>query len=351
MRRFLIMLFAVLLCPAVASASPRVHYHNPLSDVSTGRALSCPDPHVIDARRGGFRYYMLCTTDREPNALVIHKSNDLVHWLPAGYVFPRGKQPWWALPSGTSHGGRFWAPEIYRINGKWVVYFAASLNQAHLGGPQGTHALGVATSLTLRGPWHTHVLHYRGQFNRVNHWQESFGGVIDPSVVRDSRTQKLYLFWGEQPTQIWMGQLSSDGQKLDSHIRPVLFPSKPWECHPPGSCTLEGPEPFYRHGVLNLLYSGASTWDGSYVVGSAVSSGPEGAFTKLDQPILRSGRGFIAPGHCSQPITGPDGRTYIMYHAITTPDVHHVSSSRILMLARVAWVNGRMVINGDGRAG
>ncbi len=289
-----------------------------LKDVATGQPLSCPDPHVIDARRGGFRYYMVCTTDREADALVIHKSNDLVHWLPAGYVFPHGRQPWWALPSATPHGGRFWAPEIYRIGGKWVVYFSTTLDasKVHLGVFRGTQAVGVASSPTLRGPWSTRILHYRGEFNRVNHWKETFGGVIDPSVARDERTGQLYLFWAVQPTQIWVGKLSLDGLRLDRHIRPVLVPSKPWECHPAHRCTIEGPEPFYRNGVFDLFYSGAGTWDGSYAVGQAVSPDPfQRAFKKLDSPILHSGNRFLGPGHCSQPVTGPDGRTYILYHA------------------------------------
>jgi hypothetical protein len=37
------------------------------------------------------------------------------------------------------------------------------------------------------------VLHFRGQFNSVTREQENYGGVIDPSVVRDGTTGQLYL--------------------------------------------------------------------------------------------------------------------------------------------------------------
>src|ERR1700750_575963 len=118
---------ALLLQAPVADAALR--YSNPLKDPRTGRALSCPDPHVIDLRKRGFRYVMVCTTDYEPNALAIRTSRDLVHWYSGGSVFPRGHQPWWAVNSGRSRG-RFWAPEIYRIRGKWIVYFSAQLDRS-----------------------------------------------------------------------------------------------------------------------------------------------------------------------------------------------------------------------------
>src|SRR3954453_9969502 len=235
-------MLAVLIClavPGVASAS--LSYRNPLRDVRTGKALSCPDPHVIDARTGGFRYFMVCTTDHEPMGIVIHKSNDLVHWHPAGYVFPRRRQPWWGRLSTDHHGGRFWAPEIYRIGGRWGVYFAASLDLSKVRLPvkQGAMVVGAASSPTLRGPWRTRIVHYRGQLNGSNGPQEKFGGAIDPSVVRSPLDGQLYLFWVVQATQIWAGRLSPDGMTLDPHVRPVVKPSKPWECHP--ACSIEAP--------------------------------------------------------------------------------------------------------------
>jgi GH43 family beta-xylosidase len=342
----------MLIClagPAVASAALR--FHNPLTEGGTGRALACPDPHVIDLRRGGFRYVLVCTTDAGANGIAIHESRDLVHWRPAGYVFPKGHQPWWAARPGNG-GGRFWAPEIYRIAGKWVIYFAAAVDRSKAPLPVGPRAmvLGVASAPTLRGPWRTRILHYRGQFNGSGGPQESFGGVIDPSVVRSPLDGRLYLFWAVQATQIWVGRLSTDGMTLEPTVRPVVTPTKPWECHP--NCTIEAPEAFFRSGALNLLYSAASTWDGSYVLGLAHGTDPlTGSYQKVDQPVLQRGRRFIAPGHCSQPVVGPDGHTYVLYHALTSPDPERISSRRLLMLARVSWKAGRLVVNGSGRAG
>ncbi len=330
--------------PPTAAAKAPLSYRNPLRDVRTGKALSCPDPHVIDVGRASFRYFMVCTTDRAANGIAILRSHDLVNWDRAGYVFPKRRQPWWS-------SGRFWAPEIHRIGKRWVVYFAASVDRSKVRLPvkDGTMVLGVASAPRLRGPWRTRILHYRGQADPSTRSRELFGGTIDPSVVRNPLTGQLYLFWALQATQIWVGRLSPDGLTLDGHIRRVQTPSKPWECHP--TCTVEAPAPFYRGGTLNLLYSAASTWDGSYVVGLALGTDPlTGTYRKLDQPVLRGGGRFIATGSPSQPVIGPDGQTYILYHALTSPDPKHVSNRRLLMIARVSWMGDQLAVNGNGRA-
>jgi GH43 family beta-xylosidase len=338
-RTLVIAALALLVQPPVAGAALR--YGNPLRDPGSGRALSCPDPHVIDLKKRGFRYIMVCTTDLAPNGIAIKRSRDLVHWYPAGYVFPKHRQPWWAR-------GRFWAPEIARIHGRWVVYFAASVNAGKARVPlkPGTMVIGVATSAALHGPWRTRILHYGGQLGGG----ERPGGTIDPSVARNPVTGRLYLFWARQSTQIWSGRLSPDGRRLLGGVRQVIRPSKPWECHP--NCTIEAPEPFFQGGSVRLLYSGASTWDASYAVGLAHSADPDsGSYAKLDQPLLRAGGRFIGPGHCSQPVTGPDGRTYVLYHALTAPDPQHVSNRRVLMLAPVSDMGAQLVVNRTGRAG
>src|SRR4051812_7984033 len=344
-RGALIPLLGVLSClPATAVGAPARAYRNPIRDVRTGKPLACPDPHVIDLKKGSFRYFMVCTTDHDPDGIAIRRSRDLVRWYPGGSVFPKGRRPWWS-------NGRFSAPEIQRIHRRWVVYFAASVDRSKTRVPvrPGAMALGVATSRALRGPWHTRILHYRGQGHGAAGQRERFGGTIDPSVVRSPLDGQLYLFWALQATQIWAGRLSPDGLRLVGNIRRVVTPSKPWECHP--KCTIEAPEPFYRGRTLNLLYSAASTWDGSYAIGLARGTDPlTGTYRKADQPVLRSGRRFIGPGHCSQPVKGPSGRTYILYHALTSPDPKHLSNRRLLMIARVRWRAGRMVIAGDGRA-
>jgi beta-xylosidase len=150
MRRWLILAALWVAFPAtVAHAQP----------VRDGKQLlSCPDPSVVDADVGGYRYYMICTSDTAPDVFPLRESNDLVHWKRIGSVFARRDQPWWARH--TARGGHYWAPALYRIGNRWVLYFAAQhdsrrLSLHDLGG--GTVAgsemlIAVATARSLHGP-------------------------------------------------------------------------------------------------------------------------------------------------------------------------------------------------------
>ena len=353
MRLILTAMFALLTLP-VPSVDAR-----PIRDGQT--AVSCPDPSVVDAHLGRFRYYVACTSDFDSDSYPIRGSNDLVHWQRLGYVFPAGHQPWWAVHSPN---GRYWAPALYRIQGRWVLYFAAQYNDnavtlrdsKGVPLPQGSWVIGVATSQSLNGPWHTKILHFRGQFNRVAKEQESYGGVIDPSMVQDGKTGQRYLFWAEQHSSIWATKLSSDGQRIDPNVHQVLWTKPGWECDTPNrKCVVEGPEEYYRNGWFYLFYSGASTWTGTYAVGIAASADPmQSQFQRLtNQPILNSGPRWIGPGGTSAPVTGPDGNMYLFYHAETGPDLTHTSSNRFLFSSQITWtgLGGYLPVIGNGQAG
>jgi beta-xylosidase len=355
MRRLVLILLTLcaLAIPGVAEAQP--------VRTASGGLLSCPDPSVVDAHVGRYRYYLVCTSDYAPDSYPIRGSNDLLHWRLLGYVFPEGHQPWWSLHYPV---GRYWAPAIYRINGRWVVYFAAQYDSGALtlrfpdGQPiqSGTFAVGVATASSITGPWHAKLLHYRGQDNHVGLEHETYGGVIDPSEVQDPVTGQRYLFWAEQHSSVWVAKLSADGTTLSRHIHQVIWTHPGWDCDQPGGgCTIEGPEETYRDGWFYLFYSGASTWAGTYAVGAAVSRNPlQGQFQSLSpHPILRSGDGWYGPGGSSAPVTGPDGRSYLLYHAETGPNPGHVSADRYLFLGRLNWngLGGYDPLVGHGQPG
>jgi len=348
-------LAAVVLTPAGVASAWTLSYHDPLRSAATGKPLPCPDPSVVSAPSVNARYLLVCTSAFARNAIPIYSSPDLVHWRPDGFVFPHGHEPWWAVESGRGSRGQFWAPEMYRIDGRWVVYFAAEYNAARLTlripglgrVAPGTMVVGDAWSRTLHGRWHSAILHYRGELNAVSSARENRGPAIDPSVVEDPGTGGLYLFWADRPTHIWAGELSPTGLSLDPQIHPVLTADEPFDCDPSDHhCTVEAPEPFYANGMFYLLYSGGSTWDASYDVGVAASPDPFGPFVSLDRPILRQGSGFYGPGHTSHPVIGPDGNTYILYHARTSPARSYVSAKRLLMLGRFGWADGWPTITG-----
>jgi beta-xylosidase len=351
---------ALCLLPLTGAAPAwALSYRNPLRDPRTGAPLSCPDPSVTYAPAPGTGYDLVCTSGMNRDAFPVYTSQDLVHWQRQGLVFPHGHQPWWAVPStGRSKGGRFWAPELDRIGDRWVIYFAAEYNAAKLRlripgqgrVAPGRMVVGYGTAASLAGPWRTGILHYAGELNGVNaaaNEREVVRPAIDPSVVEDPTTGQLYMFWADEPDQIWAGKLTPDGTSLEPPLRRVLRVSEPFECDPRDHhCTVEAPEPFYANGGFYLFYSGASTWDSSYAVGVASSPGPFGPFVKLGHAIIRQGGGFYSTGHTSEPVIGPDGNTYILYHARTKPGVQRPAATRYLMLGLLTWAGGWPAVSG-----
>jgi arabinan endo-1,5-alpha-L-arabinosidase len=350
LRTAVVALAMFVLAPAAIASAWSLSYHNPLQNLKTGKPLSCPDPSVTYAPTPALSYALVCTSGFNSNAVPIYVSRDLVHWRADGFVFPHGHQPWWAVHSnGGPKGGRYWAPEINRLDGQWIIYFAAEYNAAKLDlripghgrMADGRMMIGYATATSLAGPWKTGVLHYAGQFNDVSSEREDLVPAIDPSLLTDPSTGQLYLYWSDQPHQIWVGELSPSGTTLEPQIRRVLQVSEPFECDPRDHhCTIEAPEPFSASGKYYLLYSGASTWDSSYAVGVASASNPLGPFIKLSHAVLRQGDGFYSTGHTSEPVLGPDGSVYILYHARTSPGVHRPSDTRYLMLGHFGWADG-----------
>ena len=339
-------------------------YQNPMKDGLTGKPLSCPDPSVTKVHRGDWNYFLVCTSDNARNAFPIWMSEDLVHWYPDGYVFPYRHQPWWAAPSdGRSRDGIFWAPSIYRLDGHWQVYFAAVYNNAsHALGkvalPTGTMVLGVATATALKGPWHTHLLHYPGQFNAVNAGGPAGAAPAATSTRASCATPAPAGSTSSGPSssdRSGRGRCPPDGLSIDPHIQLAFSVSEKWECDPLDSlCTIEGPEPFYHDGRIYVMYSAASTWDQTYAVG--VASAPRGAQPRRavrQVPIADPEDRQRVPRARAAPRirwSARRGQSLILYHALVKRvPPHHYSGARTLMLGTFNWVGGWPLIN-DGSA-
>jgi beta-xylosidase len=353
--------------PAGSRASSPSHlgsYRNPLIDASTGGPLSCPDPDVFPIP-WQHEYVAACTSDygqANPGgpvqaAFPMYRSHDLEHWSFQNFIFPPGRQPWLAqIGNGRQSGGRYWSPEIHRIGGQWVVYFAARLDPTrfqsfyHQRVDQGTFGLFVAwTDRLFSGNWHSALLHYPGQFNAVpGNPQELEGGVIDPSVARDPRTGQLYIAYAKQTNQIIVGKLNADGLSMEPQLKLAFGPQYAWECDPGplapnAGCVVEGPVLYAdtQHQVLDMFFNSASTWRGSYKIGVALSADPMHHWTVYPQPILQSGNGLLGPGIGAQPLTTSDGNTYMFFHVQLRPG-HH-SPARYLALAPLQYVAGDML--------
>ncbi len=361
---FVVLLIAAALpiTPALAQPSGGIRVQNPLQLAS--QPLSCPDADIFRVTWLN-EWVAACTSDHgqhNPGGMVnaafpMYVSRDLQHWQFRSFVFPPGKHPGLAVaPTSGYMDGRYWSPEVHRIAGQWVVYFAARIDPAglersrHQSIEAGTFGIFVAWGSRLfAGTWHTRLLHYTGQLNSVSsNPQEREGGVIDPTVARDPTTGTLYIAYAKQTNQIFVGQLSPDGLHMSEHIHLAFGPKYPWQCDPGplgphAGCVVEGPVlyPDSQHGVMDLFFNSASTWRGSYKVGVAISADPMKHWIIYPKPILQSGNGLFGPGIGSQPVVSPDGNTDVFFHVQLHPS--HDSQSRYLAVGHLHYDNGAYV--------
>ena len=103
------------------------------------------DPAVIrvseaSADGADASYYLVVTSNDAPDAFPVLRSRDLADWRMAGFVFPKGQGPRWA--ADVERGGEYWAPEMHRVAGGFLVCFAARDKDR-------TFAIGMATRRPL----------------------------------------------------------------------------------------------------------------------------------------------------------------------------------------------------------
>jgi hypothetical protein len=164
------------------------------------------DPAVtrVPAERSGDGdwYYLFATSNDAPNSFPILRSRNLDNWELAGFVFPEGQKPSWAM-DGVNVSD-YWAPEMHMTGEEFLVCFTAREKGGSL-------AIGLARSSSPEGPFESDEAPILS------------GGVIDSHlfVGRDGRT---FLFWKEDANDVWPSLLSAF---LHDHPEQVsaLFPS------------------------------------------------------------------------------------------------------------------------------
>jgi beta-xylosidase len=110
-------------------------------------------------------------------------------------------------------------------------------------------------------------------------------------------------------TPIRAQRIAEDGRSLEGENRIVLANDQDWEGH-----LIEGPFVTHQQGRYWLFYAGNDFSTPSYGIGVAVADHPLGPYTKQTEPLLRSTREWVAPGHASV-APGLDGKPQLFFHA------------------------------------
>lgn len=225
----------------------------------------------------------------------------------------------WTPPANAWNSFNHWAPEIHPINGKWYIYYAASV---HKGAPYFAQRAGVLEAETPFGPYEDKGMFYTGndpQTKKDNYWS------IDMTVLQ--LKGKYYAIWSG-----W--DALHDHHDVDQYLyiaeminpwtlgKRVLL-SKPeleWE-KGDHIALLEGPQILEHNDDVFILYSTRGSWTEHYKMGQLrLKSGDHDpldpdSWIKFPTPLFQGNAKVFGVGHASVTTSPDDKEHWIYYHS------------------------------------
>lgn len=250
------------------------------------KPLTLADPFVLS--HGG-KYYAYGTWSGHGIAVAV--SSDLRTWTLGGGRAAEGL----ALHKNDSYGEHsFWAPEVYRRNGKFIMFYSA---EEHVCAAESDSPLGPFRQIEQRP-----LLERKGIDNSL---------LVD----RGGRAWMYYVHFDRGNT-IWMAELEKDCMRVKPGTERQLFrAASQWEYN----SVVEGPFVVKIGKKYVMTYSACDFRNPDYAVGVAFADRPEGPWKKSDKnPILRRFRGLEGTGHHSL-FRDKRGKWRIVFHAHWAP--------------------------------
>lgn len=273
---------------------------------------SLPDPTITETPDGWFYLYATEDTRNMP----IYKSQNLVDWTFVGTVFTDKTRPVFEPKGGL------WAPDINRINDKYVLYYSMSV-----WGGEETCGIGVAVSDKPEGPFTDN-----GKLFRSN--EIGVTNSIDPFYIEDQGVK--YLIWGSF-RGIYGIELNDDGLSIKNGAQKKQLAGTAFE----GSYIVKRNGKYYFFASIGscceglkstyqLVVGRADSLFGTYVNKSGIPMIENGY-----ELVIGSNNKFVGNGHCSEIVQDKGGKDWIFYHGI---DTSH-PEGRVLLLDQIKWDN------------
>jgi arabinan endo-1,5-alpha-L-arabinosidase len=247
-----------------------------------------PDPFVLTTA-GGYYLFSSQTGFRTPPVSVSF-STDPFHW-PASHS-ALSKLPPWAVSGFT------WAPDVRRIDGRYVLYFDAWAKPSMFYEPWlkslATHAqcIGTAVARHPAGPFRAEPAPLVCMFDHH--------GAIDPRTFR-APGGELFLDWKSDDnanfetatsvTHLFAERLSRNGLGLVGEQFQLMQADRPWE-----NRIVEAPDMVYAHKAYWLFFSGNWFNQPGYAIGVARCARPTGPCVDRPAPLLASTPQGQGPG-------------------------------------------------------
>lgn len=343
-------------------AQPGTTYQNPLS-------VSFGDPYILQDEG---KYYMYGTGGGATNGFAAYSSTDLVNWQHEGQVFYASNANGWS-DSTAAWGGAYWAPEVYKYQGKFYLFYSAQWRQ-NPNNDLENFRIGVAVADAPAGPF--------VDLTNKPIFDPGYP-VIDANILFDS-TGRIYLYysracykhpvesevatwarrkgWFDTIEESWVYGVELMPDFTGVRGEPVLLLRPPvtmddkqaeWESRSVTSREVnrrwtEGSFIFKKGNMYYMMYSANYFGGKNYAVGYATSESPMGPFTKAgNNPVLQKntekGGVVTGTGHNSV-VYSPDGKEmFCVYHARTTA----TGDQRVVFIDRMKILgDGTLVVEG-----
>lgn len=275
----------------------------------TGKEITFADPTIF-VENG--KYYLTGTRGAESNGFQLLESDDLVNWTACNADTAR-----FMLKKGDNAFGEwgFWAPQIYRHDGKYLLFYTANEQVA------------VAKSDSLKGNFTQQVV------RPIDGSEKN----IDPFLFKDDDgSYYLYHVRFDHGNYLWSARYDIENDSIDRSTLVRCFGlTEPWEKTDNGKWDpiMEGPTVMKLDGTYYLFYSANHFLNQDYAVGYATAPSPQGPWTKYaGNPIIhKSIVGEAGSGH-GDLFKGTDGKPYYVYHIHNSDSVVSPRLTRIVPL-------------------
>ncbi len=314
-----------------AAATDSLAYQNPL-DVQFG------DPYIMDDGDG--TYYLYGTGGGAEDGFSVYSSTNLIDWTYENQIYYGNKDSTW-------NESAFWAPECYKFNDKYYLFYSANWKVNPTNEGENFH-IGVAVSDSPTGP-----------FDDLQDEPIFSPGypILDANVYKDD-DGKYYLYYSracyEHPVEsevadwareeglfdeieeswIYGVELAADFKSVIGEpvllLRPPLKmddPNAEWESRSVISGEVnrrwtEGSFTFQHDGTYYMMYSANFYAGPNYAVGYATAASPLGPYTKAtNNPVLEKnvdrGGEVTGTGHNSILFLDGSDRMICVYHGRT----------------------------------
>lgn len=272
-----------------------------------------PDPSVIRAEDG--TYYLYATG----SGYSIFKSDDLVKWNRVGTAFT---DETWPSARRNNRRGDLWAPEIRRINGKYVLFYTLWFGDVKYS------VIGYAVADRPEGP-------FTDKGVLIDSQEVGIEQSIDQYYYEDGG--RSWIFWGSFRNLYAMElDVAPDCTITPKNETLQQFAGTAFE----GTNIYKRGDWYYFFGSTGDFSGGAESTYKTVVARSRDLLGPyvdKKGRTIMDnasEVILDRNDKFSGPGHNAGIIEDADGKTWMFYHAY---DLSDPGAGRMGMLDEVLW--------------